>query len=104
TSIDMTAAPGLQNTWTKSSNTVQGAIGLGDTFIGLAGPSWGQVGFGEMYTPYKTSTDRLNPFTGTLGNYNTIIGNSGGDNRIEFGTRQDHVVLYMSPSFSGAGF
>ena len=25
--IDMVAAPGLQNTWTKSSNTVQGAIG-----------------------------------------------------------------------------
>src|SRR6516225_4476429 len=34
-SIDMAAATGLQNTWTKSSNTVQGALGLGDTFIGL---------------------------------------------------------------------
>ncbi len=35
TSLDMAAAPGLNNTWTKSSNTVQGAIGLGDTYIGL---------------------------------------------------------------------
>jgi len=102
--IDMAAAPGLQNTWTKSSNTVQGAIGLGDTFIGLRSKSWGQLRFGEMYTPYKTSTDRLNPFAGMLGNYSTIIGNTGGDNRIEFGTRQDHVIVYMSPSFSGFSF
>src|SRR5579862_378011 len=57
TSMDMAAAPGLQNTWTKSSNTVQGAIGLGDTYVGLRSPAWGQLKFGEMYTPYKTSTD-----------------------------------------------
>ncbi|HXI68181.1 MAG TPA: hypothetical protein VNH41_09595, partial [Steroidobacteraceae bacterium] len=75
--IDMAAAPGLQNTWTKSSNTVQGAIGLGDTFIGLRSKSLGQLKFGEMYTPYKTSTDRLNPFTGMLGNYSVVMGNTG---------------------------
>jgi predicted porin len=103
-SIDMAAAPGLNNTWTKSSNTVQGAIGLGDTFIGLRNKSLGQVRFGEMYTPYKTSTDRLNPFAGMLGNYSVVMGNTGGDNRIEFGTRQDHVIAYLSPSFSGFSF
>ena len=104
TSIDMAAAPGLNNTWTKSSNTVQGAIGLGDTFIGLRNKEWGQVRFGEMYTPYKTSTDRLNPFAGLLGNYSVVMGNTGGDNRIEFGTRMDHVVTYMSPTWSGFSF
>ena len=104
TSIDMAAAPGLQNTWTKSSNTVQGAIGLGDTWVGLRGKDWGQLRFGEMYTPYKTSTDRLNPFTGMLGNYSVVMGNTGGDNRIEFGTRMDHVVTYLSPSWSGFSF
>ena len=62
TSINMAAAPGLQDTWTKSSNTVQGAIGLGDTFLGFKDHTWGTVKFGEMYMPYKTSTDRLNPF------------------------------------------
>ena len=100
-SVDMAAAPGLNNTWTKSSNTVQGAIGLGDTFIGLRNKSFGQVRFGEMYTPYKTSTDRLNPFPGMLGNYSVVMGNTGGDNRIEFGTRMDHVIAYLSPSFGG---
>jgi predicted porin len=103
-SIDMAAAPGLNNTWTKSSNTVQGAIGLGDTYIGLRNKTWGQVRFGEMYTPYKTSTDRLNPFPGMLGNYSVVMGNTGGDNRIEFGTRMDHVIAYLSPSFGGFSF
>src|SRR5579864_8986231 len=58
TAMDMSAAPGLQNTWTKSSNTVQGAIGLGDTWVGLRSKAWGTLKFGEMFTPYKTSTDR----------------------------------------------
>jgi len=101
TSIDMAAAPGLQDTWTKSSNTVQGAIGLGDTFLGFSSPAWGKVKFGEMYMPYKTSTDRLNPFGSSLGNYAAIMGNTGGDNRVEFGTRGDDVVFYTSPTLFG---
>ena len=104
TSLDMAAAPGLNDTWTKSSNTVQGAIGLGDTWVGLRGKEWGQLKFGEMYTPYKTSTDRLNPFAGMLGNYSVVMGNTGGDNRIEFGTRMDHVINYASPNMNGFSF
>jgi predicted porin len=107
TAIDMEAAPGLQDTWTKSSNTVMGAIGLGDTYVGFKGhgaSSWGSIKFGEMYMPYKTSTDRLNPFGGQLGNYNTVMGNTGGDNRIEFGTRMDHVIDYASPNMNGFSF
>jgi predicted porin len=104
TSINMVAAPGLQDTWTKSSNTVQGAIGLGDTFVGFQGATWGKVKLGELYMPYKTSTDRLNPFAGALGDYSVIMGNTGGDNRVEFGTRGDHVVLYNSPNMSGFSF
>ena len=104
TSLNMVAAPGLQNTWTKSSNTVQGAIGLGDTYIGFQAHEWGKLKFGTMYMPYKTSTDRLNPFSGQLGGYNTVMGNTGGDNRVEFGTRMDHVILFNSPTWSGFSF
>ena len=104
TSIDMSAAPGLRNTWTKSSNTVQGAIGLGDTFVGFQNHSWGRLRFGEMYMPYKTSTDRLNPFGTGLGNYAVVMGNTGGDNRVEFGTRGDDVVDYTSPTWGGFSF
>ena len=104
TSLNMVAAPGLQNTWTKSSNTVQGAIGLGDTFVGFQEKSWGRVRFGEMFMPYKTSTDRLNPFGSGLGNYAVVMGNTGGDNRVEFGTRADHVLAYTSPTWGGVSF
>jgi len=104
TAFSVNSAPGLQDTWTKSSNTVQGAIGLGDTFIGFQDKGWGRLRFGELYMPYKTSTDRLNPFAGQLGNYSVVMGNTGGDNRIEFGTRMDHVIDYTSPNFSGFSF
>jgi predicted porin len=101
TGFNVTAAPGLQNTWTKSSNTVQGAIGLGDTFIGLQHKAFGRLRLGEMFMPYKTSTDRLNPFAGLLGNYSVVMGNTGGDNRVEFGTRMDHVIQWNSPNWNG---
>jgi predicted porin len=104
TALDMAAAPGLNNTWTKSSNTVTGAIGLGDTYIGFKNKTWGTMKFGVMFAPYKSSTDRLNPFNGELGSYNTVMGNSGGDNRIEFGTRLDHAIVYNSPTMSGFSF
>ena len=104
TALNMAAAPGLQNTWTKSSNTVQGAIGLGDTWLGFQQHSWGRLRFGEMFLPYKTSTDRLNPFGSSLGSYSAIMGNTGGDNRVEFGTRSDDVVEYSSPNYHGVSF
>jgi predicted porin len=104
TAINMAAAPGLNNTWTKSSNTVTGAIGLGDTYLGFKTKRWGTLKFGEMFAPYKTSTDRLNPFSGQLGDYSAIMGNSGGDNRVEFGTRFDHAIIYSSPNMMGFSF
>ncbi len=104
TALNIDAAPGLQNTWTKSSNVVTGAIGLGDTYIGFKNKSWGTLKFGVMFAPYKTSTDRLNPMGTGLGNYATILGNTGGDNRVEFGTRLDHAIVYNSPTMGGFSF
>ena len=97
TSLSLTAAPGLRTYYTQQSNTVTGAIGLGDTFIGLQDNSWGKLKIGTTYSPYKKSTDSMNPFSGMLGDYAVIMGNSGGDNRVEFGTRLDHSIWYESP-------
>ena len=72
---------------------IHGAVRRHQGGIGSATPSsaveqtWGKLKFGTMYTPYKNSTDRLNPFSGMLGDYAVIMGNTGGDNRVEFGTR-----------------
>jgi predicted porin len=99
TALAITASPGLKTSYTQQSNVVQGAIGLGDTFVGLQDNAWGKVKFGTVYAPYKRSTDRMNPFSGMLGDYAVVMGNTGGDNRVEFGTRLDHSLWYESPTF-----
>jgi predicted porin len=100
TALALTASPGLKTSSTQQSNVVNGAIGLGDTFVGLQNKGWGKLKFGTTYSPYKKSTDRMNPFSGMLGDYSVVMGNSGGDNRVEFGTRLDHSLWYESPKFA----
>jgi predicted porin len=100
TALAISASPGLKTTYTQQSNVVQGAIGLGDTFLGIRNNDWGTLKFGTTYAPYKKSTDRMNPFSGQLGDYAAIMGNTGGDNRVEFGTRLDHSIWYESPTFA----
>ena len=100
TSLAISAAPGLRTSYVQQSNVVQGAIGLGDTFIGIQNKEWGKLKVGTTYSPYKKSTDRLNPFSGMLGDYAVVMGNSGGDNRVEFGTRLDHSAWYESPTIA----
>jgi predicted porin len=95
----ITAAPGLNTSQYQQSNVTKAGIGYGDTFVGFSGKDWGKIKFGTTYSPYKKSTDRMNPFSGMLGDYSVIMGNSGGDNRVEFGTRLDHSIWYESPKF-----
>jgi predicted porin len=96
----ITAAPGLNTSQYQQSNVTKAGIGYGDTFVGFSGNEWGKIKFGTTYSPYKKSTDRMNPFSGMLGDYAVIMGNSGGDNRVEFGTRLEHSIWYESPKFS----
>jgi predicted porin len=99
--IAITSAPGANTGYTRQANVTKAGIGYGDTFIGLAGKSWGAVKFGTTYAPYKKAVDRLNPFSGQLGDMHVVMGNSGGDNRVEFGTRLDHSIWYESPKLGG---
>ena len=96
----ITAAPGLATSSTAQSNVTKAGIGYGDSFVGLANKDWGKLKVGTTYAPYKKSTDRLNPFSGMLGDYAVIMGNTGGDNRVEFGTRLEHAIWYESPKFA----
>src|ERR1700679_3666415 len=102
TQPSLTASPGLYTSYTQQSNVVKAALGYGDNFIGIgsADPQgWGKLKFGDTYSPYKKSTDRMNPFNGMLGDYAVIMGNTGGDNRVEFGTRLGQSIWYESPQF-----
>jgi predicted porin len=97
----ITSAPGASTGYTAQSNTTKAGIGYGDSFVGLSNNAWGKLKAGTTYTPYKKSTDRMNPFSGMLGDYAVIMGNTGGDNRVEFGTRIDHSIWYESPKLGG---
>ena len=76
-------------------------LGSRNSFVGLQSRELGAVKLGKTDTPYKTSTGRLDPFASTPGDYNAIMGNSGGDNRAEFDSRLPHSIWYESPHMGG---
>jgi hypothetical protein len=86
-----------------ASPTERAALGSRDSYVGLEGP-WGAVKAGKSDTPYKKSTAAMDPFANTLGDYNSIMGNTGGDNRAEFDWRMNHAIWYESPIVSGFQF
>jgi predicted porin len=101
TQIDISATSGTAETNSTDDNDVKGGLTSRNTFIGLGSPKWGAVLFGKTDAPYKLATARLNPFAATIGDYAAIMGNTGGDTRVEFGTRLDHSLWYTSRNFNG---
>jgi predicted porin len=99
--FDISATPGLKETNSNLSNTVNGALFNRNTYIGLSSPEWGAIKIGKTTGPYQNSTAAFNPFAGQIGDYAVVMGNTGGDNRVEFGTRLDHSIWYESPSLAG---
>lgn len=102
--IEISSSPGNRTSTSNTSDVVNGALFSRDSWIGLATKDWGAIKIGKAQTPYVTSTLRLNPFSGMVGDYRVIMGNTGGDNRVEFGLRAPHALWYESPSWSGVSF
>ena len=102
--VALTSSPGLATSYTAQSNGTSGAIGLGTTYVGFSGKDWGAVKLGHGVTPYKKTTDRLDPFAGMIGDMAIIMGNTGGDNRVEFNAVMDHALWYESPKYSGFSY
>jgi predicted porin len=86
-----------------SAPTERAAFGTRDSYVGFESP-WGAIKAGKSDTPYKKATAPFDPFAGTLGDYNSIMGNTGGDNRAEFDWRMNHAIWYESPIFNGFQF
>ncbi len=101
TQIDVSASSGTSGSNSNTSDVVKGGLTSRNSFIGLASPAWGAVKIGKSDAPYKTSTNVMNPFSGMIGDYSVIMGNTGGDNRVEFGTRLNHAIWYESPVMGG---
>ena len=102
--VDISVTPGIRQTNSNLSNSVNGALFSRNSYIGLASSQWGAIKIGKTDAPYKNSTAAFNPFVGTWGDYATVMGNSGGDNRVEFGTRLSHSIWYESPKIYGFQF
>src|SRR5438132_6853033 len=104
TQVDVAATPGPspqnQASPGNADTKVLAALGSRNSFLGFAG-SFGALKLGKTDAPYKLSTARMDPFSATVGDYNSIMGNTGGDNRAEFDTRLSHAIWYESPKFGG---
>jgi predicted porin len=80
-------------------NADDGSSGFGgtlrNTYMGLAGSSWGSVKFGRHDTPVKDMSRKIDAFNEEIGDMRTGIGYARFDNRAS------NMVRYDSPSFSG---
>jgi predicted porin len=83
--------------------TETSALGSRNSYVGLAG-DFGKLMLGKTDTPYKRSTAAMDPFASSVGDYNAIMGNTGGDLRAEFDSRLPHSVFYDSPKFGPLSF
>jgi predicted porin len=99
--FDVSSTPGVRESNSNLSNSVNGSLFNRNTYIGFANPEFGAIKIGKTNAPYANSTGGFNPFSGEIGNYNVIMGNTGGDNRVEFGGRLDHSIWYESPTIGG---
>lgn len=64
-----------------------------NTFVGLAG-NFGTVFLGQHDTPYKLATAKLDIFTDTFADYNSVIDGT-------HDMRADNVLAYVSPDMNG---
>ena len=100
TQLDISATAGTVNNNASNDSIVKGALTSRNSYIGLD-TNIGAFKIGKTDAPYKTSTARMNPFNGHINDYAVVMGNTGGDNRVEFGTRLDHSIWYESKNFGG---
>jgi predicted porin len=80
--------------------TETGGLGSRNSFVGLEG-EFGKIMLGKYDTPYKRATAIMDPFASSVGDYNSIMGNTGGDLRAEFDPRLPHSIFYDSPRWNG---
>src|SRR5258706_3221301 len=92
TQVDVAATPGLSPVTNSTTDTkVPAALGSRNSFLGIAG-GFGAVKIGKTDAPYKLSTARMDPFSATVGDFNSVIGNTGRDHHGSFYTRPSHQV------------
>lgn len=102
---------GSDTTFNSTTASTSGQnFGSRNTYVGVASKTMGTVILGKHDTPYKTSTGPLDLFTGTIADYNTLMGSNGytvgsttglATTITTFDARPGNVVMYSSPKFNG---
>jgi len=103
--VDVTATPGNKpngnnDTINPGNTAVTGALASRNSFVGVSTP-FGALKIGKNDTPYKSVTADFDFLADTPVDYNSIMGNTGGDNRTEFDARLPHAIWYESPAVMG---
>jgi predicted porin len=88
----------------SATPSVKDTFGFRNSFVGFVSKTWGSLKAGKNDTPYKSSTAAFDPFANTIGDYNSIVSNTGGDSRVEFEVRAPHAIWYESPKFGPVQF
>ncbi len=101
TQIDVSTASGITTTNSNNSGVVKAGLTSRNSYIGIGNQYSGSLRIGKTDAPYKNATAPMNPFSQKLGDYSVIMGNTGGDNRVEFGTRLNHAIWWDSPNWGG---
>jgi predicted porin len=74
------------------------------SFIGIAG-GFGTVLGGNLLTPYRSATERLDPFHSTRADFNAIIGSfpgvAGGTGLLNDESYTNNTLAYMTPDMNG---
>lgn len=71
-----------------------------DTYVGVAG-GFGSVMAGNIRTPYRLSTMRLDPFANTRGDFNAIIGSVDGFSIFNDESWTNNTIEYTTPDLNG---
>src|SRR2546423_10802667 len=100
TEISYAATPGASDQATDTT-AQKYSLGSRNSFVGLQSEEYGAIKLGKTDTPYKTATARLDPFASTPGDYNAIMGNSGGDHRTEIDFRAPPSLWDEAPNMQG---
>jgi predicted porin len=97
----VSTAPSIRESNNQFSTSVNGSLFNRNTWVGFANDQFGALKVGKTSAPYERSTGGFNPFSGEIGDMHVVMGNTGGDNRVEFGTRLDNAIWYESPTIGG---
>ena len=104
---------GLSAIWQVATDVVlDGATTSGfnrNTFVGVESKTMGRFIMGKHDSPYKLSTLPLDQFTGTIADYNTLMGSNGftvgssttAASLTTFDARPGNLLMYSSPNFNG---